>query len=242
MGQQGPQGPAGPQGASVAGPQGSPGPQGAPGAQGAQGAPGDPGPQGAPGSAGAQGAQGAAGAEGPQGSQGAVGAQGAQGAQGPQGAGGSGIVEKQIAVDTDQGLSADSTNNVFIPTVTPGRISSFTAVGGTYILFYSAEVGRGTSGNRIMARVINTASGTVLANMRRVQSFENVPDTGIPLDTNSSQMSTGGDLVNFSGSVFLTLTAGTTHQFEFQFANNNLTGATNVIRVRRQRLILLRVG
>jgi hypothetical protein len=95
-----------------------------------------------------------------------------------------------------------------------------------------------------MARVVDTSTGVVHAQLRRVQGLENTADpAGIPDDADAGQMGTGGDLIPFSGFAILTLAAGSTHNFELQYANNNLTGTTtNVIRVQRQRLILMKVG
>jgi hypothetical protein len=118
--------------------------------------------------------------------------------------------------------------------------------GGTYLLFYSCEWMRTNTGggNRILARLLNMNTSTTLAHIRRVQGMENSNDTPpatgvIPPDL---QFDDPGDVLSFDGVVPLTLAAGSSTTFQFQFAITNNTNSVTVMRVRRQRIALIKIG
>lgn len=144
-------------------------------------------------------------------------------------------------VEADQGITGTTSNNVWVASPTAGRISTPANVpAGTYLLVWYAEYGRTANGggNRVLARLRNVTANTTVANGRRSQGIENTDNAAFPGDT---AFSTAGDVLDFSGATTIAVTQGQALTFEFQYAINNNANAGNVIRVRRQRLDLIRV-
>jgi hypothetical protein len=221
------------------------GPQGLAGANGAQG------PQGRQGLAGANGVQGAQGQQGATG----TGVQGPQGRQGPSGAGVFLEVPTPVEVDPDLQLPQtgsqgfQSIQNVFKNTQPPnaGVMTVSIAAAGNYVLFWYAEVARGSAGggNRILARVrhTNQSNTTVtIANFRRITNLQN-SSGAIPLDEIPSEMAADGDVYPWCGFDRLSLSTGT-HTFRLEYAADAIGNnpGQDVLHTRRQKLMLLRTS
>ena len=235
-------GPTGPTGTGATGPTGNIGPTGvgATGVSGPTGPTGAPGPQGNPGS-GATGAPGPTGATGAPGT-GPTGPTGTAGPTGAPGNGGPAVIEQFTFInDTDQGLTGNVANNAFVPTPTPGRITA-SPTGGSYLLFWSAEISRTNTGggNRLLARIRNTTANTIVGNIRFIQSMENIADGAMPDDSTLTGINSSGEVSGWAGMMPLTLNAGQV-TFELEFAINNNSNVGTVLRVRRQRIALMKV-
>ena len=263
QGAQGQSGAPGPQG--VAGTQGTQGTQGAQGRQGFQGSAGTAGSNGVQGPQGFQGSVGTAGSNGVQGPQGFQGRQGFQGVQGTQGNQGNqgfqgfqGVfaeIPTPVEVDPDLQMpmgtagTFQSIQNNFVSTNSPttGLMNVTIASAGNYVLFWYAEIGRGSAGgaNRILARIRHTDPGGVLktlANWRRINNIQNCSAV-IPPDEVGSQMATDGDVFAWSGFDRVTMAQGN-HTFALQFAADGIGNSQgqDVLHARRQKLMLLRVS
>jgi hypothetical protein len=219
---------------------------------------GSTGVQGPQGFQGLAGTAGSTGVQGPQGFQGRQGFQGLQGNQGNQGF--QGIfaeVPTPVEVDPDllmpMGTTAGgdfhSIQNTFFSTNTPntGQMTVTIATAGNYVLFWYAEIGRGSAGgaNRILARIRYTdQSGGLktLANWRRINNIQNCSAV-IPPDEVGSQMATDGDVFAWSGFDRVAMAQGN-HTFALQFAADAIGNSQgqDVLHARRQKLMLLRVS
>lgn len=253
----GPPGPAGPQGEmGPQGLQGAPGQDGAPGQEGAEGPAGNNGATGAPGAmgltgtmgaTGLTGAPGADGAQGPQGLAGPPGADGAEGDMGPEGP--PGILD-HVSVDlaSDYSFTGVQLSNMFISTVTAadldplmtseGAIVESFLEGGTYLLTWYSEVMRIATGETIFARMRdNTLNETLGLYRLGGTAVWNGVVGPMPTDTNPFD---NGSIVPFSGSKVMTLPAGT-HTFSLEYGMPLNDRGTMAMRVRRQRLTLLRL-
>ena len=130
-------------------------------------------------------------------------------------------------------------------TGTPGRLDAASVTGGTYVLHWYVEMFRTTAGggNRMLAR-LRTTLGSVsisnpLAHMRIIQNIENGSTTAMPADTD---FVAAGEVMPWAGSVVFTISAGATVRFEFEYGMDNNANINAVLRVRRQRLLLMRLG
>jgi hypothetical protein len=225
---------------------------------GTQGPPGPPGPPGPTGPIGPSGPIGAVGVAGPQG------LPGQQGPAGPPGPPGGGALEQTLySDDNDYGLigtgrpPTPQINNQYAPT-NPAATLSTTVAGGTYLLFWNVEIMRTSAGggNRVLARVImnpGTNAPKTWAHIRYVQGLENgrngstpndpANEPKIPDDTkfSTSDADLPGDVRPWSGMAVVPLAQGPI-QFQMQYAIENNANAFSVMRVRRQRLALMRIA
>jgi hypothetical protein len=171
-----------------------------------------------------------------------TGAPGATGPTGAPGTGGPAVIEQfTFFNDTDQGVTGTAANNAFVATPTPGRLTA-APTGGTYLLFWSAEIARTNTGggNRLLARMRNTTSSSTVGHIRYIQSMENIADGAMPDDGSLAGINSAGEVSDWSGMVPLTLTAGSV-TFELEFAINNNSNTGTVLRVRRQRIALMKI-
>jgi hypothetical protein len=148
-----------------------------------------------------------------------------------------GIVETTyIENDTDQGIAGASVNGAHAPTPVPARLT-VAAEAGTYLLTWSAEFMR-TSGGfpRVYARLRDVTAGESVA-VTRVSAPEAGPSAAIPPDTNNND---SGEIILFSGSRVVVLPDGV-KQYELQYGMNSASGASVALRVRRQRVGLVKL-
>jgi hypothetical protein len=157
----------------------------------------------------------------------------------------------KVLVPQDQALSLTQARFTMVPTPTPATLTvGPQPAGAQFILFFTAEVARGSAGGGdfIMGRVITVTGGAppIHAHFRRRQGLENAPAGGMATDSppGTGAFAVAGDIIPWSGAVFLeNLSTGSNTTFQMQYGSANAgTGNDDAIRVRNQRLMLVRVA
>ena len=175
--------------------------------------------------------------------EGAAGAPGPQGLQGPPGAPGlpgpAGVLAVfRAAVENDQGMVGATLSGSFQPSPTPA-VLTVSAVPGTYLLSWYAEVMRTTAGggSMIFARLRDVTASATRGLLRDGSGVDNGLPGAMPTDTD---LFLSGDVLPFSGSLAVVLPGGP-QTYRLEYALSTSSSALEALRVRRQRLTLVRI-
>jgi len=144
----------------------------------------------------------------------------------------------RAAVENDQGMVGATLSGNFQPSPTPAYLT-VSAVPGTYLLSWYAEVMRTTAGggSMIFARLRDVTASATRGLLRDGSGVDNGLPGAMPTDTD---LFLSGDVLPFSGSLAVVLPGGP-QTYRLEYALSTSSSALEALRVRRQRLTLVRI-